>query len=84
MWMVRADTGRRLVDELLEKKVIGIGWGGIGDLNKFKEKKAILKVFERIWPECSKGRHISSMRHYEELHMEGRSPLPLKKIYLPV
>jgi restriction system protein len=60
MWMVRSASGGRLADEFKEKGVVAIGWGEIGDLNKYKDKAAILEAIRVQWPDRSQARLMSS------------------------
>jgi len=60
MWMVRSASGGRLADECISKGVVAIGWGNIGDLSRFKDKKSIIHAMEQQWPDWKPGRVMSS------------------------
>ena len=47
MWMVRADVGGRLFEDFQEKSVVAMGWGEIGDLQRFKDRQAIIDRVRR-------------------------------------
>ena len=49
MWMVRAASGGRLADGSKEKELVATGWGDIVDLDKYKDKAAILKAIGKTW-----------------------------------
>lgn len=53
MWMVRASEGGRLVDEFIEKHVVGIGWEQIGDFSQYPDKPDILKAIRTAFPDWS-------------------------------
>lgn len=60
MWMIRAAEGGQLAGEFVEKKVVAIGWGAVGDLSALKDRAAILKKVESQWPDWKRGRQITT------------------------
>ncbi len=60
MWMVRAASGGRLADEVVEKKVAAIGWAEIHDLSQYADKPAILRAARTAWPGAKEGNLLSS------------------------
>lgn len=76
MWMVRSASGGRLADECIAKGVVAIGWGDIGDLSGYKDKKAIIRAMEQQWPDWKPGRVMSSasqlIRFRDELSVGDR------------
>lgn len=60
MWMVRSASGGRLADECREKGVVAIGWGDLGDVNQYKDKKVIISALKKSWPEWKSGKIQSS------------------------
>lgn len=49
-WMVRAERGV-LFDAFKEKEVVAIGWAELGNLQTFKNRKAIAEEVARCWSE---------------------------------
>lgn len=76
MWMVRAASGGSLAEAFIERGVIAIGWGEIGDLSKLKDKASILKAVKDAWPGWKDGKHQSSasqlQRFREKLEIGDR------------
>lgn len=76
MWMVRSASGGRLADECISKGVVTIGWGDIGDLSRFEDKKSIIHAMEQQWPDWKPGRVMSSasqlIRFRDELSVGDR------------
>lgn len=50
IWLLAPGENAKLWDEFKEKNIIAIGWGDIGDLNQYKNKKEIGEKLELIYP----------------------------------
>jgi restriction system protein len=60
MWMVRAGRGGRFADEAKARKIVGLGWEGIGDPNTFESKAKLILGVKSAYPEYSDGTAASS------------------------
>jgi restriction system protein len=60
MWMVRAGQGGRFADEARTRKIVGLGWDGIGDPNSFESKAMLVLGVKSAYPEYSEGTAASS------------------------
>jgi restriction system protein len=60
MWMVRAGQGGRFADEARTRKIVGLGWEGIGDPNTFESKAKLILGVKLAYPEYSDGTAASS------------------------
>ena len=60
MWMVRAGRDSRLFQSFIEKGVVAIGWGDVGDLNNFQSREDILTKVREQWPEWKPQHHVTS------------------------
>jgi restriction system protein len=62
MWMVRAGRGAQFAEDFEQKKVVAIGWAEIGlDLTQIKDKKKILELAQRAYPDDKKGSIMSGV-----------------------
>src|SRR5688572_14225242 len=50
-WMIRAGEGGYMLNEFIEKKIIAIGWGEVGDLSKVKGQNEIKSLLNEKYPE---------------------------------
>ena len=55
-WMVRSASGGRLADEFVEKGVVALGAASIGDLQGFRDKKALLEALQKLQPDFKPGK----------------------------
>jgi restriction system protein len=60
MWMVRSGTGGRYAEEARDKKVVGLGWHGVGDTNAFATKSALIAAIKSAYPEIGSGTAATS------------------------
>lgn len=68
-WLVRAGRNAQILDDLLEKSVIAIGWKKLGDLTAYRDKKALLRAVKEGWPHDKPGAHsISAGMLYRFAH----------------
>ena len=55
MWMVRSGRGAQFAEDFEQKKVVAIGWSAIGqDLTQIKDKKKILELAIKVFPDEKK------------------------------
>lgn len=54
--MVRAGEHGYLIDEFLQKKIVGLGWNDIGDLSKAGDYQALKKRIREKFPEYKDGK----------------------------
>ena len=59
MWMVRSPGGQ-LADDLIEHRVVALGWEGIGDLNTYPKKAAIASSLRKQYTDSPDGAIRSS------------------------
>jgi hypothetical protein len=51
--MVRAGENARLINDFLDRSIVGIGWNEIGDLSKYNSKEEITKLINNHYTEYS-------------------------------
>jgi restriction system protein len=56
MWMVRAGEGGFVIDEFLQKKIVGIGWKDMGDLSKFSDYVSLKNGVRSSYPDYKDGK----------------------------
>lgn len=54
MWMVRAGEGSQFVSDFLERSIVAIGWGVVGELKEGMSRAEIVKRVQAAWPENNK------------------------------
>jgi len=88
MWMVRAGEGGKVVDDFRAKNVVAIGWTEIRDLKNVTDRKEILRMVEKAYPEKKEkhnlvaGSQISRFRN--ELRQDDRIITydPASRVYI--
>jgi len=60
MWMVRAGEGSQFVTDFLERSIVAIGWGVVGELKEGISRAEIVKRVQATWPESNKFKVINS------------------------
>ncbi|MFM9977010.1 MAG: restriction endonuclease [Sphingomonadaceae bacterium] len=60
MWMVRAGQGGRFAEEARSRKIVGLGWEGLGDPNVFQSKSDLIVGLRVAYPEYSDGTAASA------------------------
>ncbi|GAB4409027.1 MAG: restriction endonuclease [Anaerolineae bacterium] len=56
IWFVRAGRESVYAEDFMQKKVVGIGWAEIGDLEPNITKAQLLQIYKQTYPEHSDGK----------------------------
>ncbi|MCG3201465.1 MAG: hypothetical protein NFCOHLIN_01335 [Gammaproteobacteria bacterium] len=78
IWRIRAAEGSQLAGEFLEKKMVAIGWGAVGDLPALKDRAAIPLMF-LDFDDLVK----AVVEYYDKVDIETQRLLSLRKVYWP-
>lgn len=59
LWVVKGGRGGLREARFLERSVIGIGWGEVGDLSTYPDRESLKAAYRGAHPERSEG-HVST------------------------